>query len=122
MTLNDACTHTQVTHRHGTRSCYVLDKCRCPDCRQAGADGGEYALTLWTTGIGGPDAASDAVTIGGKLGEILVDCLSWIVDQESAALRTPREPEPERVEPWQLRDWARQLASIAGELREVAES
>lgn len=40
MSLNDACTHTQVTHRHGTRACYVHDKCRCPDCRQAGADYG----------------------------------------------------------------------------------
>ena len=83
-------------------------------------DSGALTLyTAYTTGL----VPTDAVTITGQLAETLVDCLSWIVEQESAALRAPREPEePERVEPWQLREWARQLASIAGELREVAES
>lgn len=30
-----ACTHTRVTHVHGTHSCYVLDRCRCIACRDA---------------------------------------------------------------------------------------
>lgn len=32
--LNTACTHP-VGHRHGTRVCYVLDKCRCEPCTLA---------------------------------------------------------------------------------------
>jgi transcriptional regulator with XRE-family HTH domain len=28
------CHHKQVTHVHGTRACYVLDKCRCIPCGQ----------------------------------------------------------------------------------------
>ncbi|MCB2412383.1 hypothetical protein LGT39_05910 [Demequina sp. TTPB684] len=30
---NEACTHPRTTHRHGTYACYVLDGCRCDDCR-----------------------------------------------------------------------------------------
>lgn len=76
--------------------------------------------TAYTTGL----VPTDAVTVTGKLAEALVDCLSWIVEQESAALHAPREPEPEpeRVEPWQLHDWADKLTSIASDLREAAES
>lgn len=29
------CTHTRVTHTHGTHACYVLDRCRCVPCRDA---------------------------------------------------------------------------------------
>lgn len=34
-TPNEACTHKKATHVHGTYACYVLDKCRCGDCRAA---------------------------------------------------------------------------------------
>lgn len=34
-TPNEACTHKQATHWHGTYACYGLDGCRCWDCRQA---------------------------------------------------------------------------------------
>lgn len=37
MTPNTNCTHKRVTHLHGTRVCYVLDKCRCNDCRAIAA-------------------------------------------------------------------------------------
>lgn len=30
-----SCHHKQVTHVHGTRACYVLDKCRCERCAPA---------------------------------------------------------------------------------------
>jgi transcriptional regulator with XRE-family HTH domain len=29
------CLHKQANHVHGTRACYVLDKCRCRPCRDA---------------------------------------------------------------------------------------
>lgn len=29
------CLHKQANHTHGTRACYVLDKCRCRPCRDA---------------------------------------------------------------------------------------
>ncbi len=30
-----ACTHKRARHVHGTHACYVLDRCRCPDCTAA---------------------------------------------------------------------------------------
>lgn len=30
---NTECQHKQVTHRHGSNACYVLDRCRCEECR-----------------------------------------------------------------------------------------
>lgn len=35
MSPNVSCTHTIARHVHGTRACYVLDRCRCTDCRTA---------------------------------------------------------------------------------------
>ena len=35
MTAVDWCTHKQVTHQHGTYVAYVIDLCRCDDCREA---------------------------------------------------------------------------------------
>ena len=32
------CTHKQARHQHGTRACYVLDKCRCRPCARANAE------------------------------------------------------------------------------------
>lgn len=32
---NEDCEHKQTTHVHGTHACYVLDRCRCDDCRTA---------------------------------------------------------------------------------------
>lgn len=32
-TVNEACTHPKVTHRHGTYTCYVTCGCRCDECR-----------------------------------------------------------------------------------------
>jgi hypothetical protein len=32
------CLHKIANHQHGTRSCYVLDKCRCTPCSQANAE------------------------------------------------------------------------------------
>lgn len=29
------CLHKQANHQHGTRTCYVLDKCRCTPCSKA---------------------------------------------------------------------------------------
>ena len=31
--LNTECQHKRTTHRHGSNACYVLDKCRCDECR-----------------------------------------------------------------------------------------
>lgn len=31
------CLHKRANHQHGTRACYVLDKCRCRPCRDATA-------------------------------------------------------------------------------------
>lgn len=33
-----ACLHKEADHQHGTRACYVLDKCRCLPCARANAD------------------------------------------------------------------------------------
>lgn len=33
--LNGACTHPRAAHRHGTRACYVADRCRCDACTRA---------------------------------------------------------------------------------------
>jgi len=30
---NEECRHPRASHRHGTYACYVLDKCRCDECR-----------------------------------------------------------------------------------------
>lgn len=32
---NEACEHKVAEHVHGTHACYVLDRCRCDDCRIA---------------------------------------------------------------------------------------
>ncbi|MFT4081169.1 MAG: hypothetical protein QM638_01155 [Nocardioides sp.] len=32
------CHHKRVTHVHGTRACYVLDRCRCKPCAKANAE------------------------------------------------------------------------------------
>lgn len=32
------CLHKQADHQHGTRACYVLDKCRCLPCSKANAE------------------------------------------------------------------------------------
>ena len=82
---------------------------------------GSGVLKLWTTRI--PADMTDEVTLTGALAGHLATCLSWIVAQETAA-RNARfeEPKPERVEPWQLREYARQLESVASDLREAAES
>lgn len=32
---NVDCAHKQADHYHGTYACYVLDRCRCGDCREA---------------------------------------------------------------------------------------
>lgn len=32
---NTACTHKQAVHLHGTRTCYVVDRCRCAPCTEA---------------------------------------------------------------------------------------
>ena len=37
--VNTACTHKRVTHCHGTRVCYAIDRCRCDLCR--------LAATMW---------------------------------------------------------------------------
>jgi len=29
------CAHPRARHQHGTRTAYVADRCRCPDCREA---------------------------------------------------------------------------------------
>ena len=34
-TLNVDCAHKIANHRHGTHACYVLDRCRCDECRGA---------------------------------------------------------------------------------------
>lgn len=36
-TPNIACEHKEADHVHGTHACYVLDQCRCDDCRGANA-------------------------------------------------------------------------------------
>lgn len=32
------CTHKVANHQHGTRACYVLDRCRCEPCTKAAVD------------------------------------------------------------------------------------
>ena len=32
------CFHKQANHQHGTRACYVLDRCRCEPCSKANSD------------------------------------------------------------------------------------
>lgn len=32
------CRHAEVRHRHGTRGAYLVDRCRCDECRAANAD------------------------------------------------------------------------------------
>ncbi|MGH3355254.1 MAG: hypothetical protein ACRDOJ_05115 [Nocardioidaceae bacterium] len=32
------CLHKQANHQHGTRACYVLDKCRCEPCARANSE------------------------------------------------------------------------------------
>lgn len=32
------CHHKQADHQHGTRACYVLDRCRCKPCAKANSD------------------------------------------------------------------------------------
>jgi hypothetical protein len=32
------CAHPRAARRHGTRTAYVADRCRCPDCRRANRD------------------------------------------------------------------------------------
>ena len=32
------CRHPRAAHQHGTRTAYVADRCRCPDCRRANRD------------------------------------------------------------------------------------
>lgn len=32
------CVHKVANHQHGTRACYVLDKCRCTPCSRANSD------------------------------------------------------------------------------------
>jgi transcriptional regulator with XRE-family HTH domain len=32
------CLHKQADHQHGTRACYVLDRCRCEPCAKANRD------------------------------------------------------------------------------------
>lgn len=46
--LNEACCCPRARHRHGTRACYVADKCRCAACTRANRRGAklrEYART-----------------------------------------------------------------------------
>ena len=33
--MKTTCQHKRANHQHGTRACYVLDKCRCPECTEA---------------------------------------------------------------------------------------
>ena len=33
--LTRKCSHPQARHRHGTRTAYVKDRCRCTDCTAA---------------------------------------------------------------------------------------
>lgn len=35
MSINPACRHRVANHEHGTRACYTLDGCRCPECAEA---------------------------------------------------------------------------------------
>lgn len=37
------CTHTRVTHQHGTRAAYVGDRCRCRPCMDANTAAGNQA-------------------------------------------------------------------------------
>jgi transcriptional regulator with XRE-family HTH domain len=36
------CLHKQANHQHGTRACYVLDRCRCEPCSKANSDAETY--------------------------------------------------------------------------------
>lgn len=36
--MKSACLHPIAQHVHGTHACYVLDRCRCSDCRQANTE------------------------------------------------------------------------------------
>jgi len=47
---NDTCEHKVADHMHGTHACYVLDRCRCPDCSASNA-AYERSRSLWLAGV-----------------------------------------------------------------------
>ena len=75
--------------------------------------------TAYTTDI----VPTDAVTVNGKLAETLVDCLSWIVEQEFDARNARYEdPEPDpSPSSADLDEWARTLEGVARQMREAGE-
>ena len=91
---------------------------------------GPGVLTLYTAYTTGYTAyttdivPTDAVTVTGKLAETLVDCLSWIVEQEFDARNARYEnPEPDpSPSSADLDEWARTLEGVARQMREAGES
>ncbi len=52
-TPNDGCGHKRARHRHGTHACYVLDLCRCDECRAAHTRYEKQRLR-WVAGVLAP--------------------------------------------------------------------
>ncbi len=82
-------------------------------------DADAQTLDLWGTGL---DAGRDAVTVTGPIAALLVEVLSWVVEQQMRGARiTDPDPEPEGPQRHVLLEAARTLESVAGDLREEAD-
>lgn len=80
-------------------------------------DADTQTLTLWGAGID-----PGAVTVTGPMAALLVDVLSWVIEQGMRGARiTDPDPEPEGPQPHVLLEAARTLESVAEDLREEAD-
>jgi hypothetical protein len=68
------CAHKQAVHQHGTHTAYVLDRCRCDECREANR---VYAQGLRRTNLYGRQRLVDATPAREHLLELSRAGMGW---------------------------------------------
>lgn len=79
------CTHPRADHQHGTRACYVHDKCRCHPCRAANST---YASEHNRQKLYGRTNLVDAEPARQHVRQLLASGMGWKTVAKSAGVGT----------------------------------
>lgn len=69
------CQCTRANHQHGTRTAYVVDRCRCPECTTANTDRQRYRTRLKL--YGRYDAVVDATACRTHIRRLMAQGMGW---------------------------------------------